>query len=234
MLLSRHPPAVQAPTQDGKGYLPLHVAAEAGAPASVMQRLVSDWPSACSRKTSTGYLPLHLVCLKGNSRPAGELKSIVETLVQQHPAACTCLAPGDSLPVHLALVHSDIAELPCWNDVIAVLLEKEHVISCRMRDGETGGSLFHQAIKHMKHGHTEEAKQLHLTRLELLAQYLPQGRALEFKDHKGKSVRTVAMDHPLPHVSEWALTFGAFLGRCTQCMACWLHLVWSGATLVLH
>eukprot|EP01047_Picozoa_sp_COSAG01_P114037 COSAG01_NODE_42724_length_437_cov_0.887574_1_plen_49_part_10 len=48
MLLSRHPPAVQAPTQDGRGYLPLHVAAEAGAPASVMQRLVSDWPSACS------------------------------------------------------------------------------------------------------------------------------------------------------------------------------------------
>ena len=97
-LLAHYPEsATTSPTNSD--WLPLHIALQAKADASVIHALLEAHPNAAAHATTYGWLPLHLAARRDAPR------GVVDALLGAHPTGLAALSENGETPLQLARKH---------------------------------------------------------------------------------------------------------------------------------
>ena len=93
LIVNGNPSAVQAPTNDDYGSLPLHLACQYGNVA-VVDYLVKLDGSSLGQSDQDAYTPLHYACFGGNL-------SVINALLAKQPQPVSQLNADEKLPIHV-------------------------------------------------------------------------------------------------------------------------------------
>ena len=101
--------------KDSSDRLPLHIAAENGASANILQPLVNSYTDGCYRQSNDGDLPLHLLERSGKATRSS-LELLIRPIMGNESICKIEGSQGCDLPLHIA------ARYRCSYEVLEKLL----------------------------------------------------------------------------------------------------------------
>lgn len=122
-MLAACPEAAALP--DARGWLPLHLAVEGGAPASLLAALLEAHPAAVGCAAAEEGTPLHAAVRRGVSA------EIVSLLLQACPGAAAVPDATGQLPLHAALARRDGVD-----DQVTLMLAVAHPAAAAAPDAK--------------------------------------------------------------------------------------------------